>query len=49
MTLVGCDAGVSCFTTHDPDRDLTYTVVSNTSDGAEPVNDLLDELLAGPT
>jgi CubicO group peptidase (beta-lactamase class C family) len=43
--LVGWDAGVSCFTTHDPARHLTYTVVSNTSDGAQPVNDLLDELL----
>jgi CubicO group peptidase (beta-lactamase class C family) len=45
--LEGWDAGVSCFTTHDPTRGLTYTVVSNTSDGAEPVNDLLDELLTG--
>ncbi len=46
VVLEGWDAGVSCFTTHDPTRDLTYTVVSNTSDGAEPVNDRLDELLA---
>jgi CubicO group peptidase (beta-lactamase class C family) len=47
VMLVGWDAGVSCFTTHDPVRRLTYTVVSNTSDGAEPINDRLDELLAG--
>ena len=47
VMLEGWDAGVSCFTTHDPDRQLTYTVVSNTSDGAQPVNDLLDEMLAG--
>jgi CubicO group peptidase (beta-lactamase class C family) len=47
VLLEGWDAGVSCFTTHDPSRELTYTVVSNTSDGAEPVNDVLDELLAG--
>jgi CubicO group peptidase (beta-lactamase class C family) len=46
VQLEGCDAGVSCFTTHDPVRDLTYTVVSNTSDGAAPVNDRLDESLA---
>ena len=47
VMLEGWDAGVSCFTTHDPDRQLTYTVVANTSDGAQPVNDLLDEMLAG--
>jgi CubicO group peptidase (beta-lactamase class C family) len=47
VQLEGWDAGVSCFSTHDPERQLTYTVVSNTSDGAEPLNDRLDELLAG--
>jgi CubicO group peptidase (beta-lactamase class C family) len=46
VQLEGWDAGVSCFTTHDPVRHLTYTVVSNTTDGAEPVNDRLDQLLA---
>jgi hypothetical protein len=47
VMLVGWDAGVSCFTTHDPARHLTYTVVCNTSDSAQPVSDRLDELLAG--
>ncbi len=47
VQLEGYDAGVSCFTTCDPTRQLTYTVASNTSDGAEPVNNLLDELLGG--
>ncbi len=47
VQLEGWDAGVSCFTTCDLTRQLTYTVVSNTSDGAEPVNNLLDELLGG--
>jgi hypothetical protein len=45
--LVDWDAGVSCFTTHDPAGQLTYTVVSNTTDGAQPINDRPDELLAG--
>jgi CubicO group peptidase (beta-lactamase class C family) len=46
VQLEGYDAGVSCFTTHDPERALTYTVVSNTSDGSQPMNDRLTELLA---
>jgi CubicO group peptidase (beta-lactamase class C family) len=47
VQLEGWDAGVSCYSTHNPAHQLTHTVVSNTSHGAEPVNDLLDELLAG--
>jgi hypothetical protein len=43
--LEGFDAGVSCMTTHDPARRLTYTVISNTSAGTDPVNARLDELL----
>ena len=43
--LEGYDAGVSCMTTHDPVRQLTYTVIANTSAGADPVNVRLDELL----
>ena len=49
VTLIGCDTGVSCFSTHDPDRALTYSVVSNTADGADPVYDRLAELLTDPT
>jgi CubicO group peptidase (beta-lactamase class C family) len=45
VMLEGYDAGVSCMTTHDPARELTYTVISNTSDGTDPVNQRLDELL----
>jgi hypothetical protein len=41
VTLIGCDAGVSCFSTHDPDRALTYNAVSNTADGTDPVYDRL--------
>ena len=31
------DAGVSFRTVHDPDTRLTYTVISNTSEGAWPI------------
>ena len=37
VMLEGYDAGVSFRTVHDPVRRLTYTVISNTSDGAWPV------------
>ncbi len=43
--LVGADAGVSFRTVHDPDADVTHTVVSNTSDGAWPVTRFLGERL----
>ncbi len=45
VMLEGFDAGVSCMTTHDPARQLTYTVISNTSAGTDPVNTRLDQLL----
>ena len=45
----GGDTGVACFSTHDPDRALTYSVVSNTADGADPVHDRLAELPTDPT
>lgn len=45
VTLVGMDAGVSFRSTHDPRTALTFTVVSNTSDGAWPVVRLLKERL----
>jgi CubicO group peptidase (beta-lactamase class C family) len=35
--LTGMDAGVSFHSLHDPLRDLTCTVISNTSDGAWPL------------
>jgi CubicO group peptidase (beta-lactamase class C family) len=42
VVLEGCDAGVSFRSGHDPRRNVTYTVISNTSDGAWPVARLLD-------
>jgi Beta-lactamase len=45
MSLVGSDAGVSFRTVHDPSSNLTHTVISNTSDGAWPIAQGLDELL----
>jgi CubicO group peptidase (beta-lactamase class C family) len=46
LTLEGCDAGVSFRSVHDPTRSITYTVISNTTDGAWPVADLLAERLS---
>jgi CubicO group peptidase (beta-lactamase class C family) len=43
--LEGYDAGVSFRSGHDPSSGITYTVVSNTSEGAWPVARLLGELL----
>jgi CubicO group peptidase (beta-lactamase class C family) len=37
VILEGVDAGVSFWSTHDPRAGLTYTVVSNTTDGARPI------------
>jgi CubicO group peptidase (beta-lactamase class C family) len=37
VVLEGCDAGVSFRTEHDPAADVTWTVISNTSDGAWPI------------
>jgi CubicO group peptidase (beta-lactamase class C family) len=41
VMLEGYDAGVSFRSTHDPTSATTYTVISNTSDGAWPITDLL--------
>ncbi len=46
VMLEGCDAGVSFRSAHDPDSKITYTVVSNTSDGAWPVARYLAERLS---
>jgi CubicO group peptidase (beta-lactamase class C family) len=37
VMLAGFDAGVSFSSAHDPESKITYTVISNTSDGAWPV------------
>ena len=39
--LEGCDAGVSFRSVHDPAAGLTYTVLSNTADGAWPIDEYL--------
>jgi CubicO group peptidase (beta-lactamase class C family) len=46
VMLEGYDAGVSFRSTHDPASQTTYTVISNTSEGAWPILDLIDERLA---
>jgi CubicO group peptidase (beta-lactamase class C family) len=48
VRLEGYDAGVSFRSWHHPSSDLTYTVISNTSDGAWPVTRRLHELLSEP-
>ena len=37
VILEGCDAGVSFRTVYDPHSGVTYTVISNTTDGAWPI------------
>ncbi len=44
VVLVGEDAGVSFQTVHDPAAGYTYTVLSNTADGAWPIARRLTEL-----
>ena len=46
VMLEGYDAGVSFRSVHNPTSRLTYTVVSNTSDGAWPIARRLAELLS---
>jgi CubicO group peptidase (beta-lactamase class C family) len=43
--LVGQDTGVSFTSAHDPLRNITYSVVSNTSDGAWPLEAELERRL----
>jgi CubicO group peptidase (beta-lactamase class C family) len=47
VILEGMDAGVSFRSVHDPTRDLTYTVLSNTTDGAWPLVRQLRDRLGG--
>jgi CubicO group peptidase (beta-lactamase class C family) len=46
VILEGYDAGVSFRSFHDPVRQVTYTVIGNTSDGAWPIARRLAELLS---
>ena len=43
VILAGSDAGVSFRSEHDPARNITHTVISNTSEGARPIARLLKE------
>lgn len=45
VMLVGCDAGVSFRTVHDPRSGAGHAVISNTSDGAWPLSRHLDQRL----
>jgi CubicO group peptidase (beta-lactamase class C family) len=45
VELQGYDAGVSFRSVHDPNAGLTHTVISNTSEGAWRISELLDEAL----
>jgi len=45
VELHGYDAGVSFRTVHEPNERLTHTVLSNTSEGAWPLTEYLDEVL----
>ncbi|SDN33756.1 serine hydrolase domain-containing protein [Allokutzneria albata] len=49
VRLEGYDAGVSFRSVHDPASGLTYTVISNTSEGAWPIARALEELLIDPS
>jgi len=46
VMLEGSDAGVSFRTVHGPRRQVTYTVLSNTTNGAWPIIRYLDERFA---
>ena len=46
VELHGSDAGVSFQTVHDPSERFTYTILSNTTEGAWPIVLHLDELIA---
>lgn len=46
VQLEGYDAGVSFRSVHDPGRRLSYTVLSNTSEGAWPIARALKQLFA---
>ena len=41
--LVGSDAGVAFRSAHDPDRDVTFTLLSNTAEGARAIAARLEQ------
>jgi CubicO group peptidase (beta-lactamase class C family) len=48
VQMEGSDAGVSFRSVRDPSSQVTYTVISNTTDGAWPICRFLDERLGSP-
>jgi CubicO group peptidase (beta-lactamase class C family) len=46
VALEGMDSGASFRSVHDPERSLTFTVISNTTDGAWPMLDAIEKSLA---
>jgi CubicO group peptidase (beta-lactamase class C family) len=46
VMLTGYDAGTTFKSAHNPGSGVTHTVISNTSEGAWPMIELLDELLS---
>jgi len=46
--LEGADAGISARSVHEPSTGLTYTVISNSSDGAWPILEPLGDRLGAP-
>ena len=46
ITMSGGDAGVSFWSSHDPDRGTTATVIANTMGGAWPIVAVIDDLVA---
>jgi CubicO group peptidase (beta-lactamase class C family) len=48
VQMEGSDAGVSFRSVSDPGAQATYTVISNTTDGAWPICRFLDERLGSP-
>jgi hypothetical protein len=47
VELHGYDAGVSFRSVHDRPAGLTHTAIANTSEGAWPISEYLDEALIG--
>ncbi len=47
LQLFGADAGASFASRHDPERQVTYTVIANTADGAWPVRRAVAAHLGG--
>jgi CubicO group peptidase (beta-lactamase class C family) len=47
IVLEGMDAGISFCSVHDPGKNLTYSVIANTSSGAWPVARKIERMIDG--